>query len=92
MLGGCDHDLGEAVGLGVCLQRTLGVGREDIGRAERCGLNAGYNGGDRAGEDVLVVGRQGLVVHLGKGGDALGALALLVMAAREGVGVRSGWR
>lgn len=62
------------------LQRAFGVCREDIGGVQRCGLNAGDDGGDGRGEDVLVLGRQGLVVHFWEGCDPLGALVLLVIA------------
>ena len=33
-LGWLDHDLGETVGLGVRLQRALGIRREDVGRVQ----------------------------------------------------------
>lgn len=77
------QDLGEAVGLGVCLKRAFGVCGEDVGRVERRGLDARDDGGDRAREDVPVLGRQGLAVRLGEGRDPLCARALFVVAARD---------
>lgn len=84
LLCGRDHDLGEAVGFGVGLQCALGVCCEDIGGVERCGLDAGYDGGDGAGEDVLVVGGQGLAIHGWKGSDSRCTFALFVIA--DGLG------